>query len=158
LGAVDLPFGKAHRGVLVVSANIALHALGACTSYESAYEKGVYNYEPIYCYQTIGGVDCRREPDRRDAARLVNYYGPAPSKYDPSRPPKESALRPPPDAKADHVLANSPTTPAGAGPAKTDAAAGDGGASSNGSPEWKEWLPFVSVAFGALQLAAAFLF
>jgi hypothetical protein len=32
----------------------AVECLGACTGYESEYEKGVYDYEPVYCYQTIG--------------------------------------------------------------------------------------------------------
>jgi hypothetical protein len=71
--------------------------LAACTSYESQYEKSVYHLEPIYCYQTIGAVDCRREPHARDTDRLVNYYGPAPSKHDPPDPPRLSPLRPPPD-------------------------------------------------------------
>ncbi|QLH40578.1 MAG: hypothetical protein HWD60_18830 [Defluviicoccus sp.] len=70
--------------------------LSSCTSYESHYEKGVYDLEPIYCYQTIGTVDCHRHPDARDADRLVNYYGPAPSKYDPPEAPHLNKLRPPP--------------------------------------------------------------
>jgi hypothetical protein len=82
--------------------NLALPALvfaclGGCTSFESEYERGVYDYEPIYCYQTLGGIDCHRQPHHRDAGRLVNYYGPAPSKYDApeprSEPPRSSTKR-----------------------------------------------------------------
>lgn len=141
--------------MLVVSANIVF-ALGACTSYETAYEKHVYDYEPIYCYQTIGVVDCRREPNRRDAARLVNYYGPAPNRYALSPQPKDSVLQPPPEAKADHSPASPSMMPVDEGTSKTGAAGGE--VDRNAKPEWKEWLPLVSVAFGALQAAAAFLF
>ena len=126
----------------------------ACTSFESEYEKGVYDYEPLYCYQTLGGVDCHRKPHARDAARLVNYYGPAPGKYKPPKPPKESALRAPPKAAS--------TDPEPAAAASTNARdASDAGQTSQAAateqkPEWKEWLPLVSLAFGALQVVAAF--
>jgi hypothetical protein len=63
---------RAGTKVALLLAFAAAQCLGACTAYESEYEKGVYNYEPLYCYQTIGGVDCRREPYHRDLARLVN--------------------------------------------------------------------------------------
>ena len=79
---------------------VAFLCLASCTSFESEYEKGVYDYEPLYCYQTLGGVDCHRKPHHRDATRLVNYYGPAPSKYKPPKPPEESPLRPPPKVSA----------------------------------------------------------
>ena len=52
---------------------VAFLCLASCTSFESEYEKGVYDYEPLYCYQTLGGVDCHRKPHHRDATRLVNY-------------------------------------------------------------------------------------
>lgn len=136
---------------------VALAFLGACTSFESEYEKGVYDYEPLYCYQTLGGVDCHRRPHHRDAARLVNYYGPAPGKYKPSKPPEESPLRAPPK-----VSAEASPGPASSAAASTDAQdASDAGenseaAASEQKSEWKEWLPLLSVAFGALQVVAAF--
>jgi hypothetical protein len=147
-----------------------VECLDACTGYESEYEKGVYDYEPVYCYQTIGGVDCHREPRHRDSARLVNYYGPAPAKYDPPERPEESRLQPPPKVKVayrDPEPAIGPATgevatrevgerkpaPAGKGETRAGEPAGD-----EEKSEWKEWLPFVSVAFGALQVVAAFVF
>lgn len=139
---------------LALPALVLLLSLAACNSYESEYEKGVYDYEPLYCYQSLGGVDCHREPHHRDAARLVNYYGPGPSKYDPPEPPERSPLQPPPQAKA-----TSTTTPAVASRASSPGDAGDAsGKEPSEWEEWKKWLPFVSVAFGALQVAAAFAF
>lgn len=134
-----------------------LLSIAACTPYESAYERSVYDYEPIYCYGTIGNVDCRREPDRRDAARLVNYYGPAPGKYAPRPPPKQSNQRPPPAATADSGFESSRQS-------ATDDAAHAGTVPAdrvtnvNDKSEWREWLPLASVAFGALQAIGMFLF
>ncbi len=128
---------------------IALMYLAGCTSFESEYERGVYDYEPLYCYQTLGGVDCHRKPHHRDAARLVNYYGPAPSKYDAPEPPEASSPQPPPKVTA----AYGPGAPAVA----PSTSAGEAAAAEEKS-EWKEWLPLVSVAFGALQVLAAFTF
>lgn len=56
--------------------------LGAC-GYVNEYEKAVYDYEPSYCYQSLGGVTCYDKPFHRDEKRLVNYYGPHPTRYDP---------------------------------------------------------------------------
>ncbi len=69
--------------------------LGAC-SYTSDYEKGVFNYEPVYCYQSIGEVQCYKTPNHPDEKRLVNYYGPAPSRYDKPDAPSRPKLAPPP--------------------------------------------------------------
>ena len=66
------------RKVLMVISSSML--LGACGGYVSAYEKGVHDYEPVYCYQYLGAVQCFDEPRHRDDERLVNYYGPAPSR------------------------------------------------------------------------------
>jgi hypothetical protein len=135
---------------------VVLLCLASCSSFESEYEKGVYDYEPLYCYQTLGGVDCHRQPHHRDAARLVNYYGPAPSKYKPPKSPKESSLRAPPELKvtADdgvELRAAADTAPnGGEHPESTSEAAAEA------KSHWKEWLPLVSVAFGALQVVAAF--
>lgn len=131
--------------------NLALPALffaclGGCTSFESEYERGVYDYEPIYCYQSLGSVDCHRQPHHRDAARIVNYYGPAPSKYDAPEPAEVSPPQPPPKVTA----AYGPSAPNGAPLSASEAT------SAEEKSEWKEWLPLVSVAFGALQVVAAF--
>jgi len=55
--------------------------VGAC-GYVSEYEKAVYGMEPTYCYKSIGKVACYKEPFHRDEKRLVNYFGPDPSRYD----------------------------------------------------------------------------
>lgn len=60
--------------------------LGAC-GYVSEYERAVSDYQPVYCYQTIGEVQCFETPNHRDSRRMVNYYGPAPSRYDNPAPP-----------------------------------------------------------------------
>lgn len=82
----------------VVTAVLAVSALGAC-GHVDAYEAGVDDYEPAYCYQSIGGAVCYREPYNRDAARLVNYYGPHPSRYDaPPQPEPGPLIAPAPAA------------------------------------------------------------
>ena len=73
--------------------------VGAC-GYLSEYEKAVYDIEPVYCYQSIGqsvsGVECYKTPKHRDERRLVNYYGPHPSRYDRPEPPPPPTLSAPP--------------------------------------------------------------
>ena len=108
------------RTNLASAALVAIPCLAGCTSFESEYERGVYDYEPLYCYQTLGGVDCHRQPHHRDAARLVNYYGPAPSKYDAPEPPEASPPRPPPKVTA----AYGPGAPNGAPSSASEVAAG----------------------------------
>ena len=62
--------------------------LGACAQ-KSAYEAAVEDYEPVYCYKSLAGVQCYEKPNFRDERRMVNYFGPAPVRYD--RPePKEA--------------------------------------------------------------------
>ena len=37
--------------------------------------------EPLYCYRTLAHVTCYAQPlDRREANRVVNYYGPSPGR------------------------------------------------------------------------------
>lgn len=80
------------RGLIICS----LSALSAC-GYVDTYEEAVYDLEPTYCYQQLGSVQCYREPVHRDATRLVNYYGPHPSRYDmPTPPDRLEASAPPP--------------------------------------------------------------
>jgi len=59
----------------------ATFALAACAE-KSAYELGVEEFEPRYCYKSLGGVSCYQTPYHRDERRMVNYYGPAPVRYD----------------------------------------------------------------------------
>ena len=129
----------------------AIFGLNACVSYESAYEKAVYDDEPVYCYQSLGAVDCYRKPYRRDDARLVNYYGPAPTR---TRPPKTA---PAAESQAPPAMEQAPDgQPLPGAPAAighTAPAAGDGDTTG---ANWNHWLPFISVGFGALQVIAAF--
>lgn len=142
---------KSRKIKSAVRVAFVLAVLSGCVSYESAYEKAVYNEEPVYCYQSIGTVDCYRKPDRRSDARLVNYYGPAPAKTRPKKPPPAVELQPPP-APEDEAVAESATAsevePAQEKALGTDDRAGD--------TTWKRWLPFISLGFGALQVIAAF--
>lgn len=131
-----------------VLAGLLLVILGACTSYESAYERTVYDYEPTYCYQTLAAVSCYRQPQPRDARRLVNYYGPAPSKYPQPEPADERELSPPPKSSRYAIDPEpDPATPA----STPQTTAGD-------DDNWKRYLPLLTVLFGAAQLAAAFVF
>ena len=68
--------------------------LGAC-GYVSEYEKAVYDWEPTYCFKSIGKVVCYKEPYHRDEKRLVNYFGPDPSRYDKPEPPERAPHAPP---------------------------------------------------------------
>lgn len=71
-------------------------ALLAACGYVSEYEKGVHGYEATYCYKSLAAVRCFDEPYQRDEKRLVNYYGPAPSRYDrPEAPPPVTLAAPP---------------------------------------------------------------
>ena len=72
--------------------------VAGCGSYDSPYEQGVYDYDPVYCYRNIGGVSCFDTPHHRDERRLVNYYGPSPDGYDRPEPPPKPRLDPPPVA------------------------------------------------------------
>lgn len=72
---------------VVVALSLPLLA-GACTT-KSAYEAAVEDFEPVYCYRYLMGVECTDKPKPRDAKRLVNYYGPAPHRYDQPEPEPE---------------------------------------------------------------------
>ena len=58
-----------------------LALLNGC-GYVDQYEEAVYDHEPIYCYQSLASVECSKEPNHTDNQRIVNYYGPHPSRYD----------------------------------------------------------------------------
>jgi len=75
---------------------IAALLVGACAQ-KSAYEAAVEDYEPVYCYKSIGGVACYEEPYHRDERRIVNYFGPAPIRYDrPDEPEPQKLFAPEP--------------------------------------------------------------
>lgn len=81
------------RGALLAA---LILALSACANDETAYERGVADYEPVYCYASLGDADCYRRPYFRDDRRLINHYGPTPRSYDRPKPPKPARLDPPP--------------------------------------------------------------
>ncbi|NQU60579.1 MAG: hypothetical protein HQ512_05575 [Rhodospirillales bacterium] len=72
----------------------ALTLLGAC-GYVDKYEEAVYDMEPTYCYKSIGGVACYKEPYHRDEKRIVNYFGPHPSRFDKPEPAEAAPHSPP---------------------------------------------------------------
>lgn len=141
---------------------VALAALSVvgCVNYESEYERSVYDFEPIYCYQTLGKVDCYRRPQSREARQLVNYYGPAPSKYhDPPRP-QQTETQPPPAVSRDVRQLEPPGSEDDGGgvAARSSLAPSASQQTKSDTEDWKEWMPLMSVAFGALQVVAAFVF
>ena len=68
--------------------------LGGC-GYVDAYEEAVYDHEPVYCYQSLAAVQCFKEPQHHDKLRLVNYYGPHPSRADEPDQPDVPELQAP---------------------------------------------------------------
>ncbi|MFQ5763688.1 MAG: hypothetical protein ACE5GT_02060 [Rhodospirillales bacterium] len=74
---------------------LGLSAILSACGYVDAYEEAVHDLEPTYCYQSIGTVACFREPYHRDERRLVNYFGPHPSRFDKPEPPTPTPLSPP---------------------------------------------------------------
>jgi hypothetical protein len=85
--------------------------VSGCVSYESAYERAVYDHEPVYCYQSLADVMCGRQPSDRDQRRLVNYFGPAPGKYAAPPPPRLAKAAAPPRIKAYHRDPEPPPVP-----------------------------------------------
>lgn len=71
-----------------------LTLLSAC-GYVDKYEETVYDMEPTYCYKSIGKVACYKEPYHRDEKRLVNYFGPHPSRFDKPEPTGAAPHSPP---------------------------------------------------------------
>ncbi len=51
---------------------------------------------PLYCYQSIGAVQCFKAPRFRDQRRMVNYFGPSPTRFDQPEPPAKAHLDAPP--------------------------------------------------------------
>lgn len=69
------------RPGLILTVFCILFLFNGC-GYVDQYEELVYEFEPIYCYQSIAGIECFQEPNHRDKSRIVNYYGPHPVRYD----------------------------------------------------------------------------
>jgi hypothetical protein len=84
-------------------------ALTACAGDETAYERGVADYEPIYCYASLADAACYRKPSFRDERRLINHYGPTPRRYDRPKPPKPARLDPPPPPERKRAPASGDT-------------------------------------------------
>ena len=84
------------KRILTTLTVIAPALLLAACSYVSEYEKGVYDYEPVYCYRSLAGIQCFDKPNHRDEKRLVNYYGLAPSRFDRPEPPAPATHHAPP--------------------------------------------------------------
>jgi hypothetical protein len=68
--------------------------LAACSNM-TLYEQQVEDFEPVYCYKSIGSVQCYKEPKHSDSRRLVNFYGPAPRTYDKPDAPEYAAPKAP---------------------------------------------------------------
>ena len=67
------------KNVLVLGVLVGL--LVSC-GHAGGYEEYVYDGEPIYCYQSLAGIECFKEPNHLDKRRMVNFYGPHPKHYD----------------------------------------------------------------------------
>lgn len=75
---------------------LLVFAVAAC-SHDDPYAEGVAEYQPIYCYRVLTDIQCLRTPDREADSRLVNYYGPPPSRFEPpEKPPKPELSAPAP--------------------------------------------------------------
>lgn len=79
------------RGALASAALMTF--LGGC-GFVDSYEEAVHDFEPLYCYQSLAGVECFREPHHKDALRLVNYFGPHPSRFEAPEPPEVEHFAP----------------------------------------------------------------
>lgn len=117
--------------LIKTTAVTAIFLLAAC-GYESEYERQVYDYNPVYCYQSIGSVQCYKEPKHSDERRMVNYYGPAPSRYDREDKPETPELQPP--AEIDHWVKD-PEPVVGAAPAAQSASKPETAAQPASKPE-----------------------
>ena len=55
--------------------------LSGCGSLDTHEETTYGDEKPIYCYQSLAGVECFKKPNHRDKRRIVNFYGPHPTQY-----------------------------------------------------------------------------
>jgi len=65
----------------ILVAGVCSGLLSSC-GYRDAYEKVVYDEEPIYCYQSLARIECFTKPNHFDKRRIVNFYGPHPTLYE----------------------------------------------------------------------------
>lgn len=65
----------------IIFGMIIIVGLAAC-GHVDEYERQVSDREPVYCYKSLAGTACYREPKHADERRLVNYFGPHPSRYE----------------------------------------------------------------------------
>ncbi len=82
----------------------------------SPYAAAVFDDPPIYCYRTIGDVDCYARPLAGAERRLVNYYGPPPDDYERPEPPPAPLLHPPPPGRPAPELEAAPAPAPAAAP------------------------------------------
>jgi len=69
-------------------------SLSAC-GHVDEYERHVADMEPVYCYKSLAATACYKEPKHSDSLRLVNYFGPHPSRYDAPEPLPEPNFKAP---------------------------------------------------------------
>jgi hypothetical protein len=98
-------------------------ALSGCGGYVDRYEEGVADSEPIYCYSTLADPTCHRVPVAFEERRLVNYFGPHPSRYPPPPPRPAAKLAPPPEVP---LSVRDPEPAIRPGPERPAAAGADG--------------------------------
>jgi uncharacterized protein YwgA len=59
---------KMQKGLFL---GVLLVVLGAC-SYVDDYEARVYDKGPLYCYKSLGEVQCYKKPQDHDERRFIN--------------------------------------------------------------------------------------
>lgn len=87
------------RGGAAALLGLALSGFISGCGHDDPYAEAVSDYTPIYCYRTIGDVDCYKRPLFGGGRRLVNYYGPAPDDYERPEPLPAPRLDAPPPAR-----------------------------------------------------------
>lgn len=81
---------------MTTAAAVATVALGtAGCAAPGSFMTGEVKTDPIYCYQSLAGVECFKTPVHRDERRLVSYNGPAPETYPKPRPEADPVLKAP---------------------------------------------------------------
>lgn len=86
-------------GLIAGLVSVLLSGCGG-REHASPYAAAVFDDPPIYCYRTIGDVDCFGRPLAGAERRLVNYYGLPPDDYERPEAPPAPLLHPPPPGRA----------------------------------------------------------
>ena len=77
--------------LFVAAMGVVLSACGHIDEYEAQ----VHDWDPVYCYKSLAATSCYQAPKDRDKLRLVNYFGPHPSRYDvPEMPERRAPVAP----------------------------------------------------------------